>query len=71
MVTEGNATVSSPYTVASSITSRLIKSSVPDYPERIFYISGTHSMVNGMQDILSGLGVPKHQIKTDFFPGYA
>jgi ferredoxin-NADP reductase/Na+-translocating ferredoxin:NAD+ oxidoreductase RnfD subunit len=71
MVTEGNATVSSPHTVASSITSRLIKSSVPDYPERIFYISGTHAMVNGMQDILSGLGVPKHQIKTDFFPGYA
>lgn len=53
------------------ITAQMIKSEVPDYMERIFYISGPHSMVSAMVSTLHGLGVSHDHIKTDFFPGYA
>ncbi len=35
-----------------------------------YYVSGTHSMVTSMKDLLNSIGVPKKQIKTDFFPGF-
>jgi ferredoxin-NADP reductase len=70
-VTDSNATISSPHTVVGSITGRLIEQAVPDYLERIFYISGTHAMVTAMRDILMELGVSHSNIKVDFFPGYA
>ncbi len=70
-ITGKNAAITKPNTITGYITESLIKKSVPDYRERVFYISGTHTMVEAMQDILSGLGVEKHNIKTDFFPGYA
>jgi len=53
------------------ITAELIKTEVPDYQERVFYISGTHAMVVAMRTILQSLGVAHHNIKEDFFPGYA
>lgn len=53
------------------VSSDMIKSEVPDYFERTYYISGPHPMVSSMQDMLHGLGVPRSKIKTDFFPGYA
>lgn len=52
------------------ITSALISAEVPDYRQRVFYISGTHHMVRAMRAILNDLGLSRHQIKTDFFPGY-
>jgi ferredoxin-NADP reductase len=48
-----------------------IKSEVSDYKKCFFYISGTQAMVKALQGILANLGVPKHQIKVDFFPGYS
>ncbi|HUY85035.1 MAG TPA: RnfABCDGE type electron transport complex subunit D [Candidatus Dormibacteraeota bacterium] len=53
------------------ITQRLITEEVPDYAERLFYISGPQPMVTATRDNLQALGVPDHNIKTDFFPGYA
>lgn len=53
------------------ITAQMIKAEVPDYPERLFYISGPSGMVNDMKKILKSMGVKSGQIKTDFFPGYA
>lgn len=53
------------------ITAERIASEIPDYRERTFYISGSHSMVTAMQNNLKSLGVPRSHIKTDFFPGYA
>jgi ferredoxin-NADP reductase/Na+-translocating ferredoxin:NAD+ oxidoreductase RnfD subunit len=70
-VTDSNATISDPHARAGSITGELIKQAVPDYLERVFYISGTHAMVVAMQDILTELGVSHHNVKVDFFPGYA
>lgn len=53
------------------ITARMIAAEIPDYNERLFYISGSHSLVNSVQKDLHSLGVQAHNIKTDFFPGYA
>ena len=53
------------------IDAKMIAREVPDYRNRVFYISGSHTMVAAMQDALNQLGVPRRQIKTDFFPGYA
>lgn len=70
-VTDENTPVTGGNTFSGFITADIIKQAVPDYNERIFYISGTHQMVNAMQTILRDLGVNKKQIKIDFFPGYA
>jgi glycine betaine catabolism B len=48
-----------------------IGSAIPDYRERMFYISGTHAMTNAFEKTLRAMGVPRTQIKTDFFPGFA
>ncbi len=53
-----------------NISAQMIKAEVPDYKDRLFYISGPNSMVRAVKDILRGLGVAHHNIKTDFFPGY-
>ncbi|HUC31699.1 MAG TPA: RnfABCDGE type electron transport complex subunit D [Candidatus Paceibacterota bacterium] len=53
------------------LTADMIKKEVPDYRERMFYISGTYAMTNAFQKILRKMGVPRSQIKTDFFPGFA
>lgn len=44
---------------------------VRDYKERLFYISGPHSMVTAFENNLRKIGVRKRQIKTDYFPGFA
>ncbi len=54
-----------------SINNKLINSLIPDLEERVFYISGTHEMVESTQERLHHLGVKHGNIKTDFFPGYA
>ncbi len=55
---------------AGFITAEIIQAEIPDYKDRLFYISGSHSMVSAMQSALGELGVSKHNIKIDFFPGY-
>jgi ferredoxin-NADP reductase/Na+-translocating ferredoxin:NAD+ oxidoreductase RnfD subunit len=53
------------------ITPELLKAEIPDYLERLFYVSGPQPMVAGMTDMLRNLGVRGEHIKTDFFSGYA
>ena len=57
------------YTI-DRIDEEKIKNEVPDYKERMFYISGPHGMVTAFEDTLQKIGVKNSQIKTDFFPGY-
>lgn len=52
------------------ITAEMIIKEVPDYKERIFYISGPHAMVVAFEKILTVIGVQKSYIKIDYFPGY-
>ncbi len=53
------------------ITSGIITKEIPDYKDRIFYLSGPHGMVDGFKKTLISLEIPLNKIKTDYFPGYA
>jgi ferredoxin-NADP reductase len=53
------------------ITADMIKRELPDFQERLFYISGPQSMVTNMRSTLKGIGVHDRNIKVDFFSGYA
>ncbi len=50
-------------------TPQAIAREIPDFAERVFYISGSQNMVSGFRDMLDSLGLPGSKIKTDFFPG--
>ncbi len=53
------------------IDADLIRREVPDFAERTFYLSGPHGMVDSFKHALREMGVPRHRIKIDYFPGYA
>lgn len=52
------------------INETMIKDNLPDFAERLFYVSGPQAFVAAIRQTLLKLGVPGAQIKTDFFPGY-
>jgi ferredoxin-NADP reductase len=52
------------------IDAALIAREVPDYRERLFYISGPNSMVEAFKSTLHRMGVSRFNIKTDYFPGF-
>lgn len=52
------------------IDEKMLTQEVPDYKERIFYISGPNAMVDAYKHLLGKLGVPHTQIVTDYFPGF-
>lgn len=51
------------------INASMVQAEVPDYLNCIFYLSGPNKMVESFEDVLTGMGVPRDHIKTDFFPG--
>ena len=53
------------------ITPETIVQTIPDYKQRIFYISGPQPMVQSVKHSLREMGVPLHNVKVDYFPGYA
>mgnify|MGYP000170864867 CR=1 FL=1 len=53
-----------------SVSGQLIKASVPDYRQRIFYVSGPYGFVSAVRDSLLKKGVSLAKIRTDYFPGY-
>lgn len=55
--------------IVGQIDEKLIQEKIPDFKDRIFYISGPHSMVDAFEKTLKQIGVK--DIKVDFFPGYA
>ncbi len=52
------------------INEEMIKQEVPDYKDRMYYLSGPHGMVVIFSDLLKKMGVPDSKIKKDFFPGF-
>jgi len=58
------------YFIAGRINNQLIRSLVPDCDQRMIYISGTHPMVESLQESLPHIGVKFRNIKVDYFPGY-
>lgn len=55
---------------AGYINQGLVKELVPDYLQRLFYISGPSKMVLALQDQIIGIGVPEEMVKHDSFTGY-
>jgi ferredoxin-NADP reductase len=53
------------------IDARLVRNTVPDFRDRVFYISGPQAMVTALRKVLVGMGVHRTRIKVDFFPGFA
>jgi ferredoxin-NADP reductase len=53
------------------IDEKVIREDIPDFAERIFYISGPRGMVASYHSMLRSMGVPAWHIKEDFFPGFA
>jgi ferredoxin-NADP reductase len=53
------------------ITADLVKKEIPDYRERLFYISGPQAMVAGIKSMLLSIGVSRNSIHTDYFVGLA
>jgi ferredoxin-NADP reductase/Na+-translocating ferredoxin:NAD+ oxidoreductase RnfD subunit len=49
----------------------MIAREIPDYKDRIFYLSGPRNMVEAFKKTLKNLGVPWWKIKSDYFPGFA
>lgn len=53
------------------VSREMLKREVPDFRERLFYVSGPRSMVTGFEKVLRDLEIEKKRIVTDFFPGFA
>lgn len=53
------------------LTTQTIADEMPDYKQRTFYLSGPRGMVTAFEQSLKDLGIPRRQIKIDYFPGFA
>jgi len=52
------------------ITAEMIKKEIPDYKETVFYTCGPPKMVEMMGKLVEQLGLPKTQLKREYFTGY-
>lgn len=52
------------------IDAAMIQRQIPDFRDRMFYVSGSPALVTSVQEALRQLGV-KREIKTDYFSGLA
>jgi ferredoxin-NADP reductase len=52
------------------IDARLVREAIPDYRERIFYISGPQAMVKALRRVLQTMGIRRSRIKVDLFIGF-
>lgn len=52
------------------LTPETVKELVPDFKQRLIYVSGPDGMVSSSKKMLSSIGVPLSKIKSDYFAGY-
>lgn len=52
------------------LTAENIKTEVADYKNNMYYLSGPPMMVGGYKKMLLSAGIPRKNIKTDYFPGF-
>ena len=57
-------------TSQTPISPKLIAEAMPDYKERMFYVSGPYGFVKAVRQALISLNVSPGSIKSDYFPGY-
>jgi ferredoxin-NADP reductase len=48
----------------------IVTETIPDYRERTYYTSGPPKMVVSLEELLTALNVPPHQLQRDSFTGY-
>lgn len=53
------------------INANMIKKEIPDYEETEFYTCGPPRMVEIMEKLVAQLGLPKTQLKREYFTGYS
>ena len=52
------------------ISAEMIRQELPDFRENVFFTCGPPAMVQAMETIIQGLGMPKEQLKKEYFTGY-
>jgi len=52
------------------ITTESVKQNLPDYRENMFYTCGPPPMVEAMEKLVLSLGLPKENLKREYFTGY-
>lgn len=52
------------------VDAKMIEKNIPDWKERVFYVSGPEPMVEALEKALLEFGIAKENLKTDYFPGY-
>lgn len=53
------------------LTPEMVLRRVPDYCERMYYLSGPNAMVTAYRKLFLGMGISRRRIVTDYFPGFA
>lgn len=53
------------------IDAAMIERQIPDYFDRLFYVSGSPNLVQAVREALRDLGVKQDRIRTDYFSGLA
>jgi ferredoxin-NADP reductase/Na+-translocating ferredoxin:NAD+ oxidoreductase RnfD subunit len=56
--------------LAGPLSPGMLTDALPDWKERLFYLSGPQGMVDAYRDMLRGMGVHRKNIRTDYFPGF-
>jgi ferredoxin-NADP reductase len=56
--------------LSGRINRDLIDREIPDWKERVFFISGPGVMVGAMSALVTSMGVPDGQVRKEVFPGY-
>jgi ferredoxin-NADP reductase len=59
-----------PVYVTTPMTEEFIKSSVPDFRDRLVYLSGPNAMVENYEKMFVKMGLPQENLVTDYFPGF-
>jgi len=52
------------------INVEMVKRELPDFKDTIFYACGPPPMVKGMEALVESLGLPKKQLRLEYFTGY-
>jgi len=52
------------------INAEMIKKELPDYKDNLFYVCGPPPMVKAMETVIESIGLPKTQLKLEYFTGY-
>lgn len=52
------------------INAEMIKKELPDYKDNLFYVCGPPPMVKAMETLIESIGLPKTQLKLEYFTGY-